>query len=238
MWIKICGITRLQDAISVQQAGANAIGLNFYSGSKRAIGQETARRLTSSLQISDDGAEDNSPGMEIVGVFVNASPEMIVQTVTSVRLTAVQFHGDESVADILRVHDRQPGVRLIRAVRVGVQNLSDVVENIQQLVNAVPISAVLLDALVPGQYGGTGHSVTHEIVRAIRSTEWMPKIILAGGLNPDNIRETISLCQPWGVDTASGVENAPGIKDPELVERFVRAARKATPAITGDSKNL
>lgn len=236
MWIKICGITRSEDALSLWRLGVDAIGLNFFEGSRRFVDPHTARLIVQQLLNSTpaagtDGAavhgcaDDARPFPDIVGVFVNATAEHVASTCDRVGLTAVQFHGDETAEDLREFHDRRPDIPVIRAVRCSRRNIDAILTSLEQLIVQVPIAAVLLDALVTGEYGGTGHTVDPFVVRACQSHGALPPLILAGGLTPANVATAVSSFQPWGIDTASGVENAPGIKDQSLVEAFLKAAR-------------
>lgn len=244
MWIKICGITRGEDALAVQQAGADAIGLNFYSGSKRYVSVEAARgivrainapEVVDSVSHTDSAVVDKEIGqtndrtaanMDLVGVFVNAAPESVVETVGQVGLTVVQFHGDETPAEIGRFHQLLPQIPIVRAVRINRECIATVTRSLQELMGQVSVTAVLVDALVSGQFGGTGHTVDSELFIKLREQLLHPRLILAGGLNAENVGELIRTANPWGVDTASGVETQPGIKDQLRVQKFVESARR------------
>lgn len=216
MWIKICGITRIEDAVAVRDAGADAIGLNFFGGSKRFVTPDAAQKIAQALVDSD---------LDRVGVFVNAPPDAVAGVVEHVRLTTVQFHGDESIEDLVEFHGLCPHVPIIRAVRISAASAADRLQNIEDLLQRVPLRAVLLDALVPGHYGGTGQVIDTNVVHRYSADSKLPPLILAGGLTPDNVGAAIQATSPWGVDTAGGVETAPGIKDPQSVLAFISAAR-------------
>jgi phosphoribosylanthranilate isomerase len=196
--LKICGITSLEDARTCLEAGVDALGFNFWPRSKRHVSPERARRIAAALP----------PGVLRVGVFVGASPEEVARTVRAVHLGAVQLHGDEDPVlyagvgaplwQVLRVADRLPGPPSPAAAEV------------------------LLDTKVEG-FGGAGRRFDWTLTRAARS--WPLPVWLAGGLDPDNVAEAIRLAGPSGVDVASGVESAPGIKDPARVRAFVAAVR-------------
>ena len=213
MWIKICGITSTENAQMVANSGVDAIGLNFFPRSKRFVSTVDAAALRQA-----------AINVEAVGVFVNHSPTDIAEIVQAVQLTAVQFHGDETAETIREFHGMSPETEIIRAVRIGSDSpdrLRTVTDSLKDL--HVPLKAVLVDAYVPGEYGGTGERVEPAWLK--ERDESVP-LILAGGLKPENVSEAIATIEPWGVDTASGVETAPGIKDLTKVATFVRAARE------------
>lgn len=216
MWIKICGITRIEDAVAVRDAGADAIGLNFFGGSKRFVTPDAARKIAQAVVDSD---------LQRVGVFVNAPPDAVAGVVEHAGLTTVQFHGDESVDDLVEFHGLCPQVPIIRAVRISAESAGDRLQEIEDLLQRVPLRAVLLDALVAGHYGGTGQVIDTDVVRLYSADGKRPPLILAGGLTPNNVGAAIQATSPWGVDTAGGVETAPGIKDSCSVRAFISAAR-------------
>lgn len=215
MWIKICGITTPEDAVMVAEAGADAIGLNFFEKSKRFVAPDAAREIRDTVPEKVD----------VVGVFVNSPAQHVAQVVDAVGLTTVQFHGDESVEDIVQLHRLTPGVKIIRAFRVGVSGTGEVTASLDKLSDVgVPLTAVLTDAHVVGEYGGTGKMIDPSLLQQ-RPQRW-PNLILAGGLTPETVGAAIEKVQPWGVDTASGVESAPGVKSPERVLRFINMAQR------------
>jgi phosphoribosylanthranilate isomerase len=218
MWIKICGITRPDDAIAAVKAGADAIGLNFFRGSKRGISLEQAREIAGAVR------QVEGISAELVGVFVNATSDELLRTVDSIRLDAVQFHGDESPAAISRIQSERPALHLIRALRISPEVQKERLNELRDLQEAVDLFAVLLDAYSADNYGGTGLAVDRMLVSRFQAPE-IPRLILAGGLTPENVSDAISACHPWGVDTASGVESSPGIKCHERISRFIQQAR-------------
>ena len=220
MWIKICGITRPEDAIAAASVGASAIGLNFFSGSKRFVSQENAIRIADTVR----SFTGSSP--TLVGVFVNSSPDEILSIAETVGLNAVQFHGDESLADMAQVHAAAPQLLLIRAMRISESHRERCLKHLRDLQNHVRLFAILLDAFVAGEFGGTGTTIDRRLLRddAVQALE---NVVIAGGLTPANVAEMIEFCRPWGVDTASGVESAPGIKNHAMITDFVRNARAA-----------
>ena len=214
MWIKICGVTTIDDASMIAEAGANAIGLNFYSRSKRYISPRAARSIRDAV----------ARQIDVVGVFVNSPADEVADIVQSVGLRGVQFHGDESVENISAFHRCCPQTVIVRAYRVGSAGIGGMIQSIQQLTAAgIPLAAVLVDALVQGEYGGTGHQVDAGLLQN-RPPEW-PRLILAGGLNPQTVGPAVRAVRPWGIDTASGVEHRPGVKCRETVGQFIHAAR-------------
>lgn len=198
MKVKICGITRPQDARAAEAAGADAIGLIFAERSKRRLTLEQAEAISAVL----------GPFIALVGVFVDAPLATVRETVSALRLTAVQLHGHEDAAYAEALRAR---VRVIRAVSFT-PGLS------LEALSASPADAFLLDGLNPG----SGETFSW---RAASGLAAAPRLILAGGLTPANVAAGIRLLQPYGVDVASGVESSAGIKDPKKIQDFVRAAK-------------
>jgi phosphoribosylanthranilate isomerase len=199
MQVKICGITRPQDALHAENAGADALGLNFVPGTKRFISLERAREIVRVL----------GPFVARVGVFQNASFETVLETVQAVGLNVVQLHGQESDAFALEVERIVPVVRAVK-LEPGMPFLLPEVG-----------SAFLIDGPDPGSGQLADWSRLEASNLAVR--RWL----LAGGLTPKNVAGAISRLKPWGVDLSSGVESAPGIKDPAKVTAFIRAAKSA-----------
>ncbi len=218
MWVKICGITRREDAIAATVAGVDAIGLNFYRASKRFVEPDAAREV-----IRDLSFEHGRPRPDLVGVFVNSSADEIERIVSTVGLSAVQFHGEETVELIEDVRRRRPDVSLIRAMRVSSERIEACLTELKHLISVVPLAACLLDAYIPGEYGGTGHQLGDSVASKIRG-QLSTRIILAGGLKAENVASAIELFDPWGVDTASGVEDSPGRKNLRQMEAFIQQA--------------
>ncbi len=223
MWTKICGFTTPQNAVAACRPGLSAIGLNFFSGSKRFVGFAQAVEIARAVR---ENLKDAVP--EIVGVFVNSSSEDVAKSVSQVNLSAVQFHGDESCSLISDFHRLQPEVRIIRALRVNEDNFASAIQSIRELCDIVPISACLLDAYSVSHFGGTGQTINLDLVAEYLADESLPRLILAGGLTPDNVDSVLAQVRPWGVDVASGVESSPGIKDLNKVERFLSHCRAFT----------
>jgi phosphoribosylanthranilate isomerase len=200
--IKICGVTRLEDADLAVGLGADAIGLNFWAGSKRRCEVDVAREIVSHV----------GTRARVVAVVVDASLEELAALRARTGIAWVQLHGDE---DARFVRACLPAA--LRAVRAaGEAGLCEAL--------AAPGLEVLLDASVPGEKGGTG--VVADWALAARVARERP-LWLAGGLVPGNVAEAIAQVRPMGVDVASGVERVPGVKDREKLEAFVRAVRGA-----------
>ncbi|MFM7056538.1 MAG: phosphoribosylanthranilate isomerase [Planctomycetota bacterium] len=225
MWIKICGITRTEDALAAMQAGVDAIGLNCFPDSKRFVPPEHAVSIAEMLR-ETAAANPRLKLPEFIGVFVNAATDTILQTVHTIGLTGVQFHGDETAEQIYSCMQQLPGIKCIRALRVSADRVADCLAAVTTLQRIIRPDAVLLDAFVPGQYGGTGRTVDPSVPAAWRLAP-RPPLVLAGGLTPENVARIINAASPAGVDTASGVESAPGIKDPQKIRSFVESARRA-----------
>ena len=245
--IKICGITRADDALLAAEAGADAIGLNFYPRSPRFVPGERAGEIVERLR------EDYSAGqVQVFGVFVNASLDDILWTIREANLYGpeggfgIQLHGDEPpellrdlfqqglgrTGELLQVLGHVPEVPLVRALRCRDADLDQHTSYLQQCqqLGALP-QAVLLDAFSPGAYGGTGHSLDWPAIASARPKLLNLPVILAGGLTPDNVAEAIRAARPAAVDVASGVESSPGIKDAAKVYAFVAHAKKARAAL-------
>ena len=204
MRIKICGITRPEDAEVAESAGADAIGLIFAPNSKRLITLEQAAAI----------AERVGPLITRVGVFVDAPLEQVLAAVHHLRLGAVQLHGSEDSVYAAAVRKE---TRVIRAVsfRPGLP-----LEGLAHF----PADALLVDGLRPGSGETFDWSQASSLTGA-------PHLILAGGLAPENVAAGIRALRPYAVDVASGVEASPGIKDPEKVAAFVRNARAALDSV-------
>jgi phosphoribosylanthranilate isomerase len=214
--IKICGLTSLRDALACVSGGADWIGLNFHPGSPRRIGPSLASEIIAALP----------PTVQAVGLFVDRPPDEVASLADRIGLKTVQLHGAEPPTDLVALGH----LRIIRAFRLGdteaVACMLRYLSRSQEL--GRPPDAVLIDAHVAGQLGGTGHAIDPELLRALPP---LPNLILAGGLTPENVAGRIGQVRPWMVDVASGVESAPGRKDPGRVAAFVRAARGENPSV-------
>ena len=203
MRVKICGITRVEDAVAAEAAGADAVGFIFAERSRRRVEVAQAAEMSAAL----------GPFIARVGVFVDAPLEMVRATVRSARLDAVQLHGHEEPAYAAALRGQ---VRVVRALSFS-PNLSP------KVLLRYPADAVLIDGLVPG----SGAAFDWSQAAVLRG---LPHLILAGGLTPDNVAEGVWALEPYAVDVASGVESAPGIKDAADVRLFIARARAAAAA--------
>lgn len=200
--IKVCGVTRPEDAAVAAEVKVDAIGLNFWPGSKRYVDDHRAREILSVLPSS----------VLKVGVFVNAHPLVVEETMADLKLDRVQLHGDERVGDWAHVGSR----KLIRALRVADE--ASLKEGM-----GWDASLYICDAYVPG-YGGAGTQAPWRLI-----ADMAPRpFLLAGGLSPDNVVEAITATRPNGVDVASGIEREPGIKDHAALRLFVQLAKQAS----------
>jgi phosphoribosylanthranilate isomerase len=199
--VKICGVTNVTDALAAVAAGADAIGFNFFPPSPRYI--EPGKALPIRLALP--------PFVATVGVFVDAPEFKVREIMTACGLDYAQLHGREGVRAVAKLSD----LRVIKAIRVRDEHDLTALEKYRA-------DAFLLDAYVPGRAGGTGETFDWELARRASSRA---KVILAGGLNPENVVEAIESARPYAVDVAGGVEVEPGTKSRELVDLFVRLAK-------------
>ncbi len=211
--IKFCGITGLDDAKHAVEAGAWALGLILFEGSPRRCPLPDAERIVSTLRRQ----------AEICGVFVNAPLAEVTGTADGLGLTMVQLHGDEGPSYCAEVA-RRTGAKVVKAARV--RGGADI-----NALEAFHTDLHLLDAHQPGRYGGTGETFDWELVGRRRTTT---PFILSGGLNPDNVADAIAATQPYAVDTASGTEVRPGVKDPEKLRAFAAAVAGTVPSADGE----
>ncbi|WP_139852922.1 phosphoribosylanthranilate isomerase [Acinetobacter pullicarnis] len=204
--VKICGITRIEDIHAAVEAGADAIGLVFYPPSPRYVTIEQAQLL----------AQHIPPYVSIVGLFVNANANEIVEVLQHVSLDVIQLHGDERPAECQQIA-QQTQRRWYKAIQVKPE--VDTLEIIQQY-QQVGASAMLLDAWHPELKGGTG--LQFDWSKFPQSN--LP-LILAGGLNPDNVAQAIEMTQAYAVDVSGGVESAKAIKDQKLIQQFMQGVQ-------------
>jgi phosphoribosylanthranilate isomerase len=210
--IKICGVTLPDDAARVAAGGAEFIGLNFWPRSKRYLAPERAPLIAAAAR----GATASPGGIAVVGVFVNAHIDEITAIARDAALDVIQLHGDETPDDVMAVARATHRAVWKAVAAAGPRD----VEHLE----AWPVEAILLDAPAAGR-GGSGQVFDWELAREARRKHPARKLVLAGGLDPGNVRAAIDAVDPWAVDVASGVEAAPGIKDPARLAAFLAAAR-------------
>ena len=206
MKVKICGLTRLEDALCAHTQGAFALGFIFYPKSKRYITLDDAKNLLAQLPA------DAAP----VGVFVNQMDEAI-GAVKNLPLKGIQLHGDETPDDCRRLRDAFGGF-IIKAFRIKADADLEAVTAYEDVVDYI-----LIDAAVDGAYGGTGQLANWDLAR--RATDFKKPLILSGGITPDNIVEATRAVAPFAVDLAGGVESAPGIKSHDKIKQLFEAIK-------------
>ena len=213
-WVKICGMTNLEDALVAVEAGADAVGFVFYEKSPRCVTVETAREICTSLPDRVDK----------IGVFVNERPRRISEITDQAGLTAVQFHGDEWKSPRAYSVNRDaffclPMLEMVRDPSTAIHSLRSV-ETFPNLVG------FLLDSGTAEKRGGTGKVFPWGDALSFSSLKTLARIVIAGGLMASNVGTAVEYLKPWGVDVASGVEASPGKKDAEKVRAFVRVVRE------------
>lgn len=199
--VKICGVTNQADAETACAAGAAAIGFNFFPGSRRYVPEATAAEIVRSL----------AGRACMVGVFVDATRDEVERIANLVGLDALQFHGDENPQ-----YCEGWSRKVIKAVAI-----KDAASVAAARRYATPL--LLADAYAPGERGGTGKTFAWNLLAGLDHT----RLVLAGGLTPDNVGQAVREVRPYAVDVASGVESAPGCKDAEKVRRFIANAHAA-----------
>jgi phosphoribosylanthranilate isomerase len=201
--VKICGVTNLADALAAVQAGADALGLNFYEKSPRHVSLQTAAEIASQLP----------PFVMRVGLFVNAPEELVTRAIGECGLTMLQFHGEEP-PDFCT----QFGLMSMKAFRIrDIESLKQIPE--------FHTDAYLLDAFSAAARGGTGETFNWDL--AVEAQKFGKPIFLAGGLTPENVADAVRKVRPFGVDVSSGVESAPGKKDHAKVRAFIKTVKSA-----------
>jgi phosphoribosylanthranilate isomerase len=198
--VKVCGVTSVEDALMCIEAGVDAIGLNFWPSSVRRCAEPAARQIADAV----------AGRVLLVGVFVDAQEQEIARLRATLALGCVQLHGAEPPALVARFLPH--AYKALRVRDAGI--LAEV--------RTFPGEHVLLDAYVPGVPGGTGATFDWSLAAEVARER---KLTLAGGLTPRNVADAVRAVRPYCVDTASGVESAPGVKDPELVRAFVAGAK-------------
>ena len=204
--VKICGLTRPEDADLAVSSGAWAIGMIFFDESPRRVDLETAAEI----------ATVNRRRCEVAGVFVNAPLDGVLVTLGSVPLTILQFHGDEGPSYCAEAA-RRTGLKVMKAARAKDAHAV-------RALSAYKTDLHMLDAYVLGTYGGTGQRFDWELGA---THPGRPPLVLSGGLTPENVGEALSVAQPFAVDVASGVEASPGVKDPDRMRSFFEAVEQA-----------
>ena len=204
--VKVCGITNLEDALVAAAAGADALGFNFWPRSPRHIEARRAGELIAHLP----------PFVTPVGVFVDESPARIRSVAQTSGVRAVQLHGSEPPEDVAPLG--RSGLAVFKAFPVGPGFRP------QQLRRYTAADALLLDAQAKGKRGGTGKSFDWTVARRAAP---FGRILLAGGLTPENVADAVRQAQPWGVDVCTGVEKKPGVKDHKRLREFIRRAKMA-----------
>jgi phosphoribosylanthranilate isomerase len=211
MIVKICGITSLADALSAVAAGADLLGFNFYPKSPRYLQPAACAGLVAGLR------QRGLAAVGLVGVFVNAAPLEIETILDQCGLDLAQLSGDEPPQTLVSLSQRA-----FKALRPP--SGAALAAALAQLPARAQPPACLIDAYHPQSYGGTGQQADWSLARSVARQQ---PILLAGGLTPANVAAAIRQVAPWGVDVASGVEAAPGQKDPAKVAAFVKAAKGA-----------
>ena len=248
--IKICGLTLPQHALDAIEAGADAIGLNFFAPSIRCVSAEQARLISAAAK--SRSSKLNKPALQVVGVFVNHSLDQILDLATTLQLDGIQLHGDESVeffnqlkGAVVREFDSDSCPFFIRALRTqpsGDQSEIDRETETKRVARQIRswsesgIDTILVDAAATGEFGGTGKSIDWSLMPMLQASASRP-LALAGGLNQANVAQAIKIAQVDIVDVASGVESPKGVKCPDLVRKFVQQARLALDAKRGGASS-
>ncbi len=215
--VKICGITNYEDALAAASAGADMLGLNFYKKSPRYVSPEDAAALARRLR-----AEMGSQIPLLVGLFVNEIVGRVSITMEQVGFSSVQLSGDESVELLKELHGTAfKGIR----PRTTAEALDDLAYFAPGEPKNERLPSILVDAYHPSLYGGSGRQASTEVALAVKGKT--PRLMLAGGLTPENVAEIVQAVQPWAVDVASGVESdgQPGKKDAGKLRAFIQAAK-------------
>jgi phosphoribosylanthranilate isomerase len=217
--VKICGIITLEDALAAAAAGADMLGLNFYKKSPRYVAPDEAMVLVGKLR-----AELGAASPLLVGLFVNEIVGRISITMEQVGFSVVQLSGDESVELLKELHGT--GFKAIRP-----RNIAEALDDLTYFAPGAPtnerLPSLLVDAYHPSLYGGSGRQASTDVALALRDRT--PRMMLAGGLTPENVGEIVAVVKPWAVDVASGVEveGQPGKKDAGKMRAFVEAAKQS-----------
>jgi phosphoribosylanthranilate isomerase len=216
--VKICGITRPEDARVASRAGADAVGMSFHAPSKRNVSIERARQIVAAV----------APFVTPVGVFVDAAPERVRETARGVGLRTVQLHGRERAEQVRELSEH--GLTVLKMIRVDDSLETEMSYWRLQPEALASIAGILLESGETKEAGGTGVVNDFERIRECQERgafEGFPPVIVAGGLRPETVRSVVEMLRPWAVDVSSGVERAAGMKDQEMVRRFIEEARSA-----------
>ncbi|CAM5186853.1 phosphoribosylanthranilate isomerase [Oligella ureolytica] len=203
--VKFCGITRLEDIQLAVDLGVDALGFILYPKSKRALSIEKLKPLVEAVPV----------WVSSVVLLVNASVDEVNRVINEVRPHYLQFHGDETAAFC-----EQFDYPYIRAIRVGAPAISTPEEIAHVVSTYKKAKAFIFDAYSP-DYGGVGISFDAELLNLVRTQQAKERIIIAGGLGPENIKSFVQKCQPFAVDLCSGIERYPGSKDPLKMQHFI-----------------
>ena len=209
IWIKICGITRDQDALAAAELGADAIGVVLYSKSPRAVDVEDIAGIVKNLP----------DWITVVALFVNPDPSLVETVVATGDVDLLQFHGDESAEFC-----EQFSLPYMKAIAVKAD--SNLTAAIAKYDSA---KYILLDSYDPVRLGGTGKTFDWDELKSLSSKQ-QARLVLAGGLDAGNVHQAIEIVRPFGVDVSSGVEQAKGIKDPSKMKSFIEGVRKSVKA--------
>ncbi len=214
--VKICGLTRVQDLYDAVDAGTDAVGMVFYPPSARNLEIANARQLRRATPAF----------VSVTGLFVNPQADFVAQVMEQVKPDILQFHGDESA-----VFCAGFGVPYIKAFRVGAPGLDSAAALATQCQKYANASAWLFDSY-SSSYGGSGTrfdlSLLNDVLKQPYNYAVGRAVIIAGGLNPQNVGHVIAQCQPYAVDVSSGVESAPGLKNKDLLHEFMSAVQASS----------
>ena len=217
--VKICGVTTAADALMAARAGADLLGLNFFAASPRYLTLPQARDICTQLRAA---LGEECP--LLVGVFVNETPARIAEISAQAGLDCAQLSGDEG-PEMLHAPEMR-GTFAFKSLRP--RSVAEAQVDAQRFATDTVfderLPALLLDAWHPNLYGGSGDQASEAVVRAL--LHQLPRLMLAGGLNAENVGERVRALRPWGVDVASGVESAPGVKDADKTQAFIAAAKE------------
>ncbi len=213
-WIKICGITNLEDALTAVESGADALGFVFYEKSPRRIDPDKVRQIVREVPA----------GIEKVGVFVNQTEDTISRTAQQASLSGVQLHGDNEDPHVADLVAQRSQLKIFAAIAMNGPNPQGWAMTWRPEV----VHGFLLDSGSSSVLGGTGKTFDWlTSIDGINVIKRLGNVVLAGGLTPANVHDGMRITRPWGVDVSSGVESKPGKKDPEKIRAFVSAVRDA-----------